>query len=90
MICVALAQPDWLILMPLTLIHLTDFFNFWKIWNKIQQIDDLLLEHKENEPHQMIYAVPVIGGRTSEAESIYRIIPVSLCFFFLKNNENIP
>ena len=58
------------------------FFNFWKIWNKIQQIDDLLLEHKENEPHQMIYAVPVIGGRTSEAESIYRIIPVSLCFFF--------
>ena len=45
---------------------------------------------KQNEPHQMIYAVPVIGGRTSEAESIYRIIPVSLCFFFLKNNENIP
>ena len=23
------------------------FFNFWKIWNKIQQIDDLLLERKK-------------------------------------------
>ena len=60
------------------------FLIFEKFKTKFSKLMIYCWNVKQNEPHQMIYAVPVIGGRTSEAESIYRIIPVSLCFFPLK------